>query len=134
VVAAAAPALKKEFYRSSGVVVSNSRFIVGGQTYAIAGVTSVKNGRKDPNYGGAVFLGLIGLLFLVLGFGAGAPAVGFFGIVLVVITVVWWRSLKPDFSVMLTTSVGEVQALESKDGQYIGSVVAALNDAIVYRR
>lgn len=34
---------EKSFYNEGGVSVSNSRFIAGGQTYAMSGVTSVKS-------------------------------------------------------------------------------------------
>ena len=39
------------FYSKNDISISNSRFIVGSTTYAMNGVTSVKMGKKDPEYG-----------------------------------------------------------------------------------
>jgi hypothetical protein len=43
------------------------------------------------------------------------------------------NALKADHSVLLSVSSGEVRALTSKDGEFIGRVISALNSAIVFR-
>ncbi len=55
------------------------------------------------------------------------------GILLVAGAVYWWKSIKPTFSVVLSSASGEVKALSSKDNGFITSVINALNDAIVHR-
>ncbi len=44
-----------------------------------------------------------------------------------------YKNLKMKYSVVLQTSSGAVQALESTDQGYIESVVEALNNAIIHR-
>jgi hypothetical protein len=119
---------EKSFFNEGGVSVSNSRFIVPGQTYAMSGITSVKSYRQDPSRKGPIILGIVGLLAL----GGGGNAV-FLGLLLIAGAVAWWFSQKPEFSVLLTSASGEAKALTNKDGQFITRVVNALNDAIVHR-
>lgn len=68
---------EKVFLNKGSVKVTNSRFIVNGQTYAMSNVTSVKTGVIKANRGGAVIIGLIGLLCLL-----GGGWVTFAGVVL----------------------------------------------------
>ena len=39
---------EQTFLNESGVTVTNTRFIVPAQTYAMSGITSVKSLRRDP--------------------------------------------------------------------------------------
>lgn len=116
------------FLNKGNVSVSNSRFIVTGQTYAMSNVTSVKSGLKEPERGGAVALVLIGLLCLL-----GGGWVFVVGLVLIGSGVMAWQGAKAQYSVILNTSAGENQALVSEDKSYIEDVIAALNEAIVSR-
>ena len=119
---------EKVFFEKGNVSVSNSRFIVDGQTYAMSNVTSVKTGVKKADRSGAVIACIIGLTCL---FGS-----GFFfwlGIILIVIGVIAFKGASDEYSVVLNTSAGENQALTSQDKFHIESVISALNDAIVSR-
>lgn len=120
---------EKSFFNQGNVSVSNSRFIVDGQTYAMNGVTSVKAGKKDPSRAGPVILGIVGLFSLFNG-GVGAVTVG---LVMIGLAVFWWTKQKPELSVVLSSSSGEAQALSSKDPVFINGVIAALNNAIIHR-
>ena len=119
---------EKTFFSAGGVSISNSRFIAAGQTYAMSGITSVKSFRQDPSRKGPVILGVAGVLAMTPG---GQSLV--IGLLLTVAAVFWWRALKPEFSVLLSSASGEAKALASKDGDFISSVITALNDAIVHR-
>ena len=94
----------------------------------MSGITSVKSFRQDPSRKGPIILGIFGLVAMTPG---GTSLIA--GLLLVVGAVFWWRALKPEFSVLLSSASGEAKALASKDGDFISNVIAALNDAIVHR-
>ena len=119
---------EKIFFDGNGVSVSNARFIVHGQTYAMNGVTSVKQAVRYPSRLGPVVLGLIGLIALING-GSGI----IWGVVLLAATVFWWIKQKPKWIVVLNSSSGETQALTSEDRSYINGVIEALNQSIIHR-
>jgi len=116
---------EKSFFNKDNVSVSNSRFIVDGQTYAMNGVTSVKTARKDPSKTGPLFLVLLGIFFLAIN--------GVIGFITIGTAIYLFAKQKPELTVILNSSSGEAQALTSKDASYISEVVEALNNSIVYR-
>lgn len=120
---------EKIFFNQGNVSVSNSRFIVDGQTYAMNNVTSVKSGVVKPNRLGSIVIGLIGLVMVLSG--SGGVLIG--GLVLLVLAVLSWMGNKKQYTVLLNTSSGENQALVSSDESYIRTVINSLNDAIVSR-
>ncbi|PKM19840.1 MAG: QacE [Gammaproteobacteria bacterium HGW-Gammaproteobacteria-15] len=119
---------EKVFFNQGNVTVSNSRFIVNGQTYAMSNVTSVKSGEIAPNHGAAVILGFIGLACLL-----GSGGMFFFGLLLIGLAIYMFMKNKPTYSVILNTASGENQALTSTDKQYIVQVINSLNESIVNR-
>jgi len=118
---------EKMFLEGNDISVSNSRFIVKGQTYAMSNVTSVKTGLKKANKGIGIAIGIIGLVTLL---GAGQIL---WGVIITIIGVFTFIGMKDEYSVVLSTSSGENQALISKDKDHIESVVTALNESIVNR-
>lgn len=117
---------EQTLFSSGNVSVTNARFIVNNQTYAVRNITSVdKKMKKAPKLGwwiiGAILL-LVGIAvgkvngFLILGFIA--IAAGFL--------------VNHKYYVVLKTSAAELQALESKDEDYIDEFIHALNQAIIY--
>jgi type IV secretory pathway VirB2 component (pilin) len=118
---------EKMFYETSNVSVSNSRFIVDGQTYAMSNVTSVKTGLEKAKKGAGIIIAIIGLVILF-----GVPSY-LWGIIITIVGVLAFLAAKDKYSVILSTSAGENQALISEDKSYIESVVAALNESIVSR-
>ncbi len=121
---------EKVFLNNQGVSVSNSRFIVDGQTYAMNNVTSVKTDVSQPSRAANILFIVLGVLVL-LGGGGGASIV--VGLLMVVASVYFWTKNKPKHLVVLNTSSGETQALESQDEAFIERVVSALNESIVSR-
>ncbi|WP_032873093.1 MULTISPECIES: DUF6232 family protein [Acinetobacter] len=117
---------EQTLFSSGNVSVTSARFIVNNQTYAVRNITSVdKKMKKAPKLGwwiiGAILI-LVGISagkingFLI--FGAIAIAIGFL--------------VNHKYYVVLKTSAAELQALESKDENYIDDVIYALNQAILY--
>jgi hypothetical protein len=123
------------FFNFNGIIVSNSRFIVRSQTYAMQSVTSVKPGIVKPSRGVAMVFMLIGVLLLIAEllelFDKGVLLVA--GVVAILIGLIAWYLEKPRYSVILNTSAGEHHALISDKKQDIEHVLQALNQAIVSR-
>lgn len=117
---------EKTFFEYEDVKVTNTRFISGAQTYAMSNVTSVKNQVDKPNRIAPVALFLFGVaVFFKSSFG--------WGLVVCAIAGLWLYRQKTTYHVMLSTSGGETSALKTHQLQYVTKVVAALNDAIVFR-
>jgi hypothetical protein len=118
---------EKMFFDAGNISVSNSRFIVDGQTYAMGNVTSVKTGFEKASKAGGILIGILGLLVLL-----GAKSF-LWGIIIIAVGVFAFIGAKDKYSVVLSTSSGENQALTSENRTHIEKVVSALNDAIVSR-
>lgn len=117
------------FFEQGTVKVTNARFIVDAQTYAMNGVTSVKSSITPPSRSGAFIAIGVGIL-IALAADGGAKLVG----VLIAGAGAWYLSqLKPTHSVYLSSASGEVQALTGEDEGYINNVVTALNEALIHR-
>lgn len=112
-------------FEEGNVKVTNTRFIVEGQTYAMNGVTSVKRFEKKPPRIIPVMVGIVGLAAM-----AGSIIVG---IVILAAAYGIWTIQKEEYSVLLSTSSGAAQALTSKDRAYIERVISSLNEAIINR-
>ncbi|QLQ02289.1 MAG: hypothetical protein HZY77_04940 [Thiobacillus sp.] len=117
---------EQTFLSLDDVKVTSARFIVPSQTFAMAGITSVKNSEQRPTRVYPIWCGIFGVVALI----ADAYAVG---IGLLVLAAVWWIGQKTQYHVVLATAGGEMTALTSKDRAYISNVVKALNDSIVAR-
>ncbi len=122
------PETEKTFLQNATVTVTNTRFIVPGQTYAMAGVTSVRFVRIEPRRVGPLLLIALGLLFVLI------PEARPVGVLLLLIGAAWIVLVKATFAVALTSASGEARAITNKDSQFISGIVNALNQAIVYRR
>lgn len=113
------------FFNQAGVSVSNARFIVNSQTYAMNGVTSIKQAVNHPSRLGPIVLGFIGFLFL---FGSIVLA-----LIFLAAAILWWMNQKPEWFVILSSASGETKALSSNDKTYIDGVINALNQSIIHR-
>lgn len=118
---------EKMFLEAGNVSVSNSRFIVSGQTYAMSNVTSVKTGIEEASKGVGIVITLVGLFVLF-----GVPSI-LWGIIIIAVGVLAFMGAKNKYSVVLSTSSGENKALTSEDKTHIENIVSALNESIVSR-
>lgn len=134
-------AAEKVFYDRDGVRVTNARFQVGAQTYAMSAVNSVAYQREEAGHGFAIFLGFVGAAMLLVG-GVGVKlsttvvvsvALAVVGVLLLATGIWLAKSAKPTYLVALTTASGQVKALSSMEAGAIEPVVRALNDALVSR-
>jgi hypothetical protein len=116
-------AAEETFFSENNVMVTQARFVVPGQTFAMSGVTSVGAIATNPAkaQGKKVMLyGLVLGIFLI-------------PLVLVPIGILMMVIAKPVYSVVLRSASGETSAYTSGDPDFIDRVVAALTDAIVAR-
>jgi hypothetical protein len=111
------------FFSEGGIAVTKTRFMVTGQTFAMAGVTSVRAIEIRPKRSGPIILLIFGLLLAAL----------LVGIPIVIAAIIWLCLQKPTFAVVLTTAGGEVTAHSTRDRGFIMRLVEALNQVIVAR-
>ena len=119
---------EKTFFNKGNVKVSNSRFIVEGQTYAMSNVTSVKSGVIEGSQTSTFVFILIGLVCFAGG------VVGFI-LAFIMFGLAYYsaKQVKNTYTVILNTSAGENKALSSHNEAYVRTIITALNDAIVSR-
>lgn len=129
-----------KFLDENNVSVSNSRFIVNGQTYAISNVTSVKLvTNKNLSNEGAVTTGfwllIIGVSFLLPSFVYDSTFMILCGFAMIGIGILLFsnKEFTYSYSLVLSTSAGEIQVLENTNKSYIENIVSALNQSIVSR-
>lgn len=118
---------EKTFLQYKDVTVTNSRFMVGSQTFAMSNITSVKASKQEPRRFWPIALIVISVLTLA------ANADVLVVVVMGGMGVAWLLMQKTMYHIMLTTAGGETSALSSEQREYIEKVVQALNDAIVAR-
>lgn len=134
-----AVASEKVFFDAHNIKVTNARFIVHKQTYAMASVNSVKVGWTDktPPKSGALFFCILGALMLLASLGNLKEIwlLAAIGAGMLIWGVKWYSSIKPlfEYKLILTTSSGETTALTSFSEPDIRVVEDALNNSIVYR-
>lgn len=116
---------EKLFFEHEDVKVTNARFMVNGQTFAMNNITSVKALENKPSRIGP-------LLFIIVGVAMSFQALPL-GVVFALPGIIWWFFQKTIFHIMLHTSGGETSALKSHQRDYVNQVVTALNEAIVHR-
>lgn len=111
------------------VHVTNTRFVVGENVYAMNGVTSVKKGKIPPKRGVIFFFAVLSAIAF---FHSDKPwnyvsAFVFIGMATSLFTV------KPTYTVTICTSATETKALSSQDEDYIDKVISALTESIIKR-
>ncbi|MGF6994648.1 DUF6232 family protein [Paraburkholderia sp. GAS32] len=119
------------FLDEAGVKVTNARVLVGSQTYAMSGVTSVRHAKKPANRTFQVlcFIVAAGTLY----FDHQNSQAVFFAIGAVVVGILTWVLLKDKHFVILHSSSGESRAVEHTDRGFINRVIGSINEAIVSR-
>lgn len=123
--------MENVFFEGRDIRVTNSRFIVRNQTYAMAGITSVRAHEEPPNR-------LLPLLIIVVGvvliFTAGL-GYKLLGAAVVALGVFIWSKQRSIHVVLLCSASGEVRALSDAEDPTVDipAVVTALNDAIIHR-
>ncbi|HZI32327.1 MAG TPA: DUF6232 family protein [Candidatus Binatia bacterium] len=128
---------EETIYSDNAVIVTNKRIIIGGATYALRNITSVKMLLTPPRLVKPILLLIVGLMILLAAFmpineNAPAPASAYvIAAMMIVGAILWMCSAKTMFHVGLFSAAGENHALTSRNKAYIGRVVSSINEAIV---
>lgn len=118
------------YYTNGNVTVTNARIVLPSQTYAMAGITSVKFDKVSPNRLPPILLLIATLLFLVNQ--AAHLSIWHFLIALMP-SILWLALQKTRYCVQLSSASGESRALASKDKKFVKDVVDSINKAIIER-
>lgn len=94
---------EKTFFEYEGVKVTNARFVVDGQTFAMSNVTSVNPVTQPPKRLWGFLLPIIGIATLMQN--------AFFAIPMVALSIYFLYKQRAAYHVMLRTSGGETKAL-----------------------
>jgi uncharacterized protein DUF6232 len=140
------PQQERIYFNERGVKVTNTRFIVPNQTYAINGINSVAFFEQHPHPLLLLFLMLLAfsapllltiIILAMLGFSSSD------GLWVLVILIVpgpafllfrfLMRLYEPIYWVRLDTSGGRVRAFSSLNRDSIQRIIKAVNDAIIAR-
>jgi len=127
------------FYDDKKVAVTNHRFIIGNETYAMHHITSVKRGETLADRGLPSLVTLAGFaimayaLYRLFKIGTDFKLL-ILGIFVLLIGITLFLNSKDEYSVIIKTSAGEDQPVTHTDKHYIDAIVEALNTSIVHRR
>lgn len=130
---------EKVFLDAGAVKVTNTRFVVGNQTYAMASVNSVKTTKTDvtPSTSLAVWMVAIGAVWLLAHLISDwKDLAGHLFPAAILCAGGWWiKQTKQvfEYKLVLTTSSGETTALKSRKSDDVEPVERAITDAIIYR-
>lgn len=132
--AAAAPAREKKFFEDQRVLVTNARCVMEGKTFAMNGITSVAAYTEVRSRKGPIIMIIFGVIALLGSFSSRDATVGVIGSVLVIgLGALWYKNIRDIYHVVIHSASGEARPIHDYNPQYIGSIVQALNDAIVHR-
>ena len=112
--------------------VTSARFIVPAQTYAMAGITSVRGSVYRPPVVGNYICTALGVAILIYGLGVATWAV-ILGAILAGIGYLNIRAAKPVYSIIVMTAGGESEAVRSENSALISELIEGINQAIVER-
>jgi hypothetical protein len=138
--------MEQTFFEDQNVTVTASRFIDGSQTYVVRNITSVDVAYIPPSRSIPIFLFLVGVVPIAIEHYASKELNNFItstgsiisaynwnliGIAVVAFALLWLILQSNRYIIVLRTSGGEVEALESTKRKHIESVVSALNQSII---
>jgi len=120
------------FLNANGYLVTNARFEVPGQTYVMAGVTSVKVTKTKPNYTWPSMFIILGVVFCLSAIDLGVEQLGC-GLTLLLVGGFMLLGKKTVYHLILTTAAGEQRATSSTNGEFMQSLRLALTNSIIHR-
>jgi hypothetical protein len=118
---------------NSGVRVTSARVIIFNKTYSLANISSVSVFTQPAKRGGLIVFGLALGLFGVAGLSGKNSGCAIASLLAAGLAIAIAFMMNDSHFVRITAAGGETNALESKNRQYIQTVVDAINEAIVQR-
>jgi hypothetical protein len=123
------------YYNENGVLITNTRAVLGGTTYPLVNISSVGVGRQVPSGTTVLVLVILAIVGLMCGLSvADYRIAGLVGaVVFGLLAVLAYRNQKPSYFVSIGSAGGEQRALFGRSKAEVEKIVAALNLAIVAR-
>ncbi len=130
--------IKEEtIYSDNTVVVTNLRVIIGGATYPLRSLTSVKMLFTPPRLVKPILLLIVGLMILfaaLMPFNEKAPAppgVYIIAVAMIGGAILWKYNSKTMYHMALASASGEIHAITSPNKTYIQHIILSVNQAMV---
>lgn len=122
-------------YEDPRVKITNARAVIEGKTYPVANLASVGMSKQSPSGLLPMILFIIGGFMVLFNLQDIAQNIGnlITGAIILGLGFVVVRASKPTYILSLSTSAGEIKALQSDDQAYIQKLTDALNQAIIQR-
>lgn len=115
-----------------GVRITNSRAIIGHTTYMMANITSVSKSGKDEGWrSSGIVIAVTGFILVIISIVRDFPIISVIGIIGLIAGVLIAIFYKPTYTVKIGSASGEVNAVSSKDENYIQGIVNAFNEAFI---
>ncbi len=132
------------FHEGDGVLITSTRIVIGGKTYALAHITSVAMSRIPEDRTVGILFIVAGIVLMAIGFGIAlllrgstAPIIigaGLVvGLIISIIGIVLAVIAKPSFMARIESSSGEVETIINPDVNHIQKIGRAASDAIIRR-
>ena len=122
------------YFQDDKILVSQTRYIVSGTTYAIRNISSVAINNIEKSRFFPLFLLIVGLIAFLATLAVGDRGTEMWipiGLVLIVIGGAWLATIKDEYSVRITTNAGQRDSYISTNRELITNIVHALNEAII---
>lgn len=117
---------EKIFYQKNQIIVTQSRFIYGPQTYAMRNISSVSLYVIEKSR-------LLPIILIITGGICIISRAFLLGGVLVVIGALILYLVKNEYSVRIQSNAGEVNTFKSTNRLLVQEIVDAVNEAIIFR-
>ena len=119
------------FFHEGNIAVTDARFILGNETYAVRSIASVMAGEQKPARDWPILIGLAAVGIAVWAFFQESLSGYIWAGLFLWVAGVWAYLQSSTYHLSLRTSAGTLQVLSSKDGAFIRRVSDALNRAII---
>lgn len=119
---------EKTFYQDANVLVTQSRIVVYGKTYAMRNISSVGMSENSKLF--LKIASTIMFIFALIGlylkdYWIGIAALG--------IAIIILLNARNEYVMIISSNSGDNNALSSKNRDYIQSIIDAINEAIIHR-
>jgi Family of unknown function (DUF6232) len=121
------------FFSERNVLVTNARFVVNNQTYALSGITSVKIFQEPRPVTIPFLMSICGLGMIAAGSQNNRSDLMVGGVMLIALGIALGWYSKGQAHLIIHSASGEVRAITTTDAQFVTKVHDALSKAIVFR-
>ena len=122
---------ERVFFHEGNIAVTDARFMLGNETYAVRSIASVMSGEEKPARDWPILIGLAGVGIAIWAFFQESMSGAIWAGLFLWVAAAWAYLQRSTFHLSLRTSAGTLQVLSSRDGAFIQRVAHALNEAIV---